>query len=626
MSICDFQGAAGKAILHRSDGSTAEYEAERVAIEDFQRVVDSPSLVFPYVTNQDGLDTEMVISNTTLDWLGTDTQAGSCLISYFGDNAPAAQMTSPLSAGQQVVFTASAGSAAWGLAGAPNFEGYVIADCDFDLARGMATIVTDETASAYPPELVEPPAAALREEAVAPTQATTSSLLLPYAASRDAFDTWISLSNTTVDTFGTTPEAGACTVSYHGDALSPAVAPQMVVLAAGQQVVWSLSGVAAGFSGSLSVSCDFPNARGAAVAWRGSSAAFAQRLEAVEPPRSTIPTPVAYPFVANIAGFDTGVVLVDTTEDAFGTTPQDGVCQLSFSGEVEGGGAGPADIGVLVEAGEPLVFNLSEGVPSLGIQPGEGFTGYLYSDCGFPLARGFSYLQKELAPSTTGVFRPSTGGLFLKSENTAGFADRLLTFGLPGDKPVTGDWDDDNVDTIGVYRNGVFYLRNSNTNGFADVAFGFGLASDLPVVGDWDGDGVDTVGVFRTGLFILRNSNDSGAADAVFALGVAGDIPISGDWDGDGVDTVGVFRPSTGALFLKNQNSTGFADIFLTYGVPDDKPVTGDWDGDGVDTIGVFRNGVFLLRNSNTNGFADIVFGLGVPGDEPISGAWGPLQ
>jgi hypothetical protein len=229
------------------------------------------------------------------------------------------------------------------------------------------------------------------------------------------------------------------------------------------------------------------------------------------------------------------------------------------------------------------------------------------------------------APSTTGVFRPSNGALFLKSQNTAGFADRLLTFGLPGDKPVAGDWDGDGIDTIGVFRGGVFYLRNSNTNGFADLVFGYGVPTDLPIVGDWNGDGVDTIGVFRNGLFILRNSNTTGPAEAVFGLGIAGDIPISGDWNGDGVDTVGIFRPSTGALFLKNQNSTGFADIFLTYGLPGDKPVTGDWDGNGTDTIGVFRNGVFLLRNSNTNGFAEIVFGLGVAADEPISGLWGPL-
>ncbi len=252
---------------------------------------------------------------------------------------------------------------------------------------------------------------------------------------------------------------------------------------------------------------------------------------------------------------------------------------------------------------------------------------YVLAVTGFHQSAAGDYtLQvKEGAASTTGVFRPTNGGLFLKSENTPGFADGLLTFGLPGDRPVAGDWDGDGIDTMGVFRDGIFFLRNSNTDGIADVTFAFGIASDLPVVGDWDGDGIDSIGVFREGLFSLRNSNDSGPAEAVFGLGVDGDIPISGDWDGDGFDTVGVFRPSNGALFLKNQNSTGFADVVLTYGLPGDKPVTGDWNGDGRDTIGVYRGGDFLLRNSNTNGIADFVFTLGVPGDEPVSGIWGAL-
>ncbi|HYP26530.1 MAG TPA: BACON domain-containing carbohydrate-binding protein [Blastocatellia bacterium] len=226
---------------------------------------------------------------------------------------------------------------------------------------------------------------------------------------------------------------------------------------------------------------------------------------------------------------------------------------------------------------------------------------------------------------TTGVFRPSNGALFLKNANDTGFADTLLTYGIPGDFPVTGDWDGDGVDTIGVYRGGNFLLRNSNTNGFADLVITFGAPGDQPVVGDWDGDGIDTIGIYRNGTFFLRNSNTTGAPDLVFELGIPGDVGISGDWDGDGIVTTGVFRPSNGALFLKNTNSTGFADIFLTYGLPGDKPVTGDWNGDGVDTIGVYRNGDFFLRNSNTNGFAEIVFTLGVPEDHPIVGDWNGL-
>jgi subtilisin family serine protease len=249
------------------------------------------------------------------------------------------------------------------------------------------------------------------------------------------------------------------------------------------------------------------------------------------------------------------------------------------------------------------------------------------NDYGYGLIDVVRAHQLLLVPErvTTGVFRPSTGDVFLKNTSTSGLADLRIRYGLPGDKPISGDWDGDRIDTIGVFRNGFFYLRNSNTSGFADIAFAFGLPEDLPVAGDWDGDGIDTIGVYSNGIFHLRNSNSSGPADQVFALGIPGDIPIAGDWTGKGFDTVGVFRPSSGQLFLKNTNTTGFADIVLNYGLPGDKPLAGDWNGDGIDTIGVYRDGTFYLRNSNTPGFADIVFDFGIPGDEPVAGDWDGL-
>lgn len=223
---------------------------------------------------------------------------------------------------------------------------------------------------------------------------------------------------------------------------------------------------------------------------------------------------------------------------------------------------------------------------------------------------------------TTGVFRPSNGLLYLKNANTSGFADVAINYGTGGDYPVTGDWDGNGTDTIGIYRNGTFYLRNSNTLGFADIVFAFGTPGDQPLAGDWNGDGMDTIGVYRNGIFLLRNSNSAGADDISFALGNPGDIGIAGDWNANGSDTTGVFRPSNGVIFLKNANTSGFADVALNYGLSGDMPVTGDWNDDGVDTIGVYRNAQFLLRNSNTIGFADIVFALGVPGDMPIAGNW----
>jgi len=244
-----------------------------------------------------------------------------------------------------------------------------------------------------------------------------------------------------------------------------------------------------------------------------------------------------------------------------------------------------------------------------------------------PLAAAFNsgdMYQVLKGVATVGVFRPSNGALYLKNTNATGFADIQINYGQAGDYPVTGDWDGNGTDTIGIYRKGVFYLRNSNSIGYADLTFAFGAPGDQPVAGDWNGDGIDTIGVYRssTGTFYLRNSNTSGAPEMIFSLGVAGDVGIAGDWDGDGKDTTGVFRPSNGAIYLKNANATGFADVQINYGIAGDKPVTGDWDNDGIDTIGVYRNGTFYLRNSNTVGIADLSFALGVSGDMPIAGNW----
>jgi hypothetical protein len=84
------------------------------------------------------------------------------------------------------------------------------------------------------------------------------------------------------------------------------------------------------------------------------------------------------------------------------------------------------------------------------------------------------------------VFRPSNGALYLKNTNTTGFADIQINYGIAGDRPVTGDWNNDGIDTIGVYRSGTFYLRNTNTIGFADLSLYLGIRGDMPIAGDWD--------------------------------------------------------------------------------------------------------------------------------------------
>ena len=319
--------------------------------------------------------------------------------------------------------------------------------------------------------------------------------------------------------------------------------------------------------------------------------------------------------------FSESVTDVDQNDFVLTTTGLSGASISAISGSgatylvTINTGSGSGTIRLDIVDNNTIADNTNNPLGGLGSDNGNYISGEVYT------------INKDAAADSTGVFRPSNGLLYLKNLNITGFADVAINYGIGGDYPVTGDWDGNGTDTIGVYRDGSFYLRNSNTLGIADLVFAFGTPGDQPIAGDWDGDGTDSIGVYRssTGQFLLRNSNTSGMPEMSFYLGNVGDIGIAGDWDGDGVDTTGVFRPGNGVIFLKNANATGIADIALNYGLPGDQPVTGDWNNDGIDTIGVYRNAQFLLRNSNTIGFADLVFALGNPGDMPIAGNWDGL-
>jgi hypothetical protein len=233
------------------------------------------------------------------------------------------------------------------------------------------------------------------------------------------------------------------------------------------------------------------------------------------------------------------------------------------------------------------------------------------------------------AKRDVGVFAAQRGEFYLKRYLVTGLAERVERFGEAGDLPVAGDWDGAGIDSVGVFRAGVFHLRparladaNGNPVG-EEITVEFGQPGDLPVVGDWDGDGVTTVGVYRQGQFLLRNSNRPGPADIVVNLGEAGDLPLAGDWDGDGQVTVGVYSPTKGLFRLSNTFKDVLADIEVQWGGLGYLPIVGDWDGDGVTTIGLYGlNGEFLLRNRNEAGPPELVFTLGVRGGLPVAGRW----
>lgn len=168
-----------------------------------------------------------------------------------------------------------------------------------------------------------------------------------------------------------------------------------------------------------------------------------------------------------------------------------------------------------------------------------------------------------------------------------------VSFGLPGDQPVMGDWNGDGTKTPGIFRNGTWVLDVTG-NGFDanDRVLQFGLPGDKAVAGDWNRNGIDTVGVYRNGQWFFDRDGDgyNHAVDSTPThFGLPGDIPVAGDWNGDGRDTAGVFRNGIWVLDITG-NGFDAADRVLQFGLPWAQPVSGDWNGDGMDTPAVLQN------------------------------------
>ncbi len=104
------------------------------------------SLLFPYVTNAAGFDTGMAIANTTSDGpvFTTASQTGTCVLNYYGAFAdggalPASATTTAISGGNVAAFTLTGGGSGVAPVRA-GYSGYVIAQCNFQLAHGYAFV------------------------------------------------------------------------------------------------------------------------------------------------------------------------------------------------------------------------------------------------------------------------------------------------------------------------------------------------------------------------------------------------------------------------------------------------------------------------------------------------------
>ena len=136
-----------------------------------------------------------------------------------------------------------------------------------------------------------------------------------------------------------------------------------------------------------------------------------------------------------------------------------------------------------------------------------------------------------------------------------------------GSTLLWGDWNRDGAVTPIVFTSGhwVVYDAIVGPTPTPSREFDYGMPGDKPVVGDFNRDGRTDVGVVRGNVWLLRSFPSAGATWRRFGFGAATDVPLTGDWNGDGRDGVGVRRGPTYYLLEspKGQRAQGAADLHL---------------------------------------------------------------
>ncbi|QGJ72276.1 Hypothetical protein PBC10988_39940 [Planctomycetales bacterium 10988] len=195
-----------------------------------------------------------------------------------------------------------------------------------------------------------------------------------------------------------------------------------------------------------------------------------------------------------------------------------------------------------------------DGKSDIGVYglPWEGDDRALAAEVGLPSAENPPIgVQKNVpprqdeAPVTPRLLKHTAAG-----EVRADLIDHVFAYGQAGDIPLSGDWNGDGMDKVGVYRNGIWYLDVDGDGQFTatDEVVHLGEDVGLPIVGDFDGDGVDELGLYQEGVWKIDTNGDHqlDALDKVFELGGPESLPIVGDFDGDGIEEVGLYRPGAG--------------------------------------------------------------------------------
>ncbi|MBV9301459.1 MAG: VCBS repeat-containing protein [Acidobacteriaceae bacterium] len=200
----------------------------------------------------------------------------------------------------------------------------------------------------------------------------------------------------------------------------------------------------------------------------------------------------------------------------------------------------------------------------------------------------------SLTAGNTG--EPANAGIWYIVLSSAPGQPITQPWGLPGDVPVSGDYDGDGKTDLAIWRpaDGTWYIIPSSNPG---SPFGqpWGASGDIPVTGHYSGSTSSTTGLPLADYAIWRPADgtwyvlpNNSTTPITWQWGASGDIPVPGDYDGDGKSDFAVWRSGTGTWYV-TPSSNPNAPITVQWGAFGDVPVTGDFLGDGVASYDIWR-------------------------------------
>ncbi len=274
----------------------------------------------------------------------------------------------------------------------------------------------------------------------------------------------------------------------------------------------------------------------------------------------------------------------------------------------------------------PATTTMNDGALAVGSAFTDQMTGVTIT----AVAKGAGGLTVSVASPPTmkdlGLYRKTQPGVgtpvykFLLDDGFDHKPDSSIAFGMAGDVPQVGNFTNDGLTSLVIYRNGLWYI-DTDRNGIANQTIGFGgMAGDIPLTGNFYGAGfTDDLVIYRGGRWYVDHFLN-GTADKTFVFGGApGDVPLAGDVNGDGIADLVIYR---NGLWFIDTNRDGVANTMVGFGgATQDKPLLFDWDGDGKADLCIYRDGMWYMSTTR-DGNVQAIFGYGGPGDVPLPGKY----